>query len=309
MNTAIRSASVLPDPYDETGDEYYYGYRTIIEYDEDGRPSFSYRALTLDDFLEPEEGDVYMQGNLHTDDVIRLRSIFLNHLKNRENITVYCDMKIIWGIEGLKNPAPDISIIADVEEPKKPRGSFSVPEEGVKPFFVLEVVSPRYREADTDKKPAIYRKAGVSEYIIADPGLEDNIISYTLKGYRLIHNRYVKIKPNAQGRINSVTTGVQIGVSESGDRLMFYDAKTGELILSDDERAEQAEKEKAQAEKEKVQAEKKKVQAEKEKAQAEKEKAQAEIRADREKARADSAEEELGRLKAKLRAAGIHEGP
>ncbi len=56
-------------PHDDTGDEYYYGYRTIIEYDEDGRPSFSYQALTLDDFLEPEEEDVYMQGSLHTNSV------------------------------------------------------------------------------------------------------------------------------------------------------------------------------------------------------------------------------------------------
>ncbi|MCP4108097.1 MAG: hypothetical protein GY749_21550 [Desulfobacteraceae bacterium] len=133
---------------DDTSDEYYYGYRTIIEYDKNGRISYRYRPLTLDDFLEPEEGDVYMQGTLHTDDVIRLRSIFMHHLKDRENITVFCDLKIEWGISNLKNPAPDISIFKNVSEPEKPRGTFCVPEEGgVKPFFVLEVVSPRYREA------------------------------------------------------------------------------------------------------------------------------------------------------------------
>ncbi|MCP4110509.1 MAG: Uma2 family endonuclease [Desulfobacteraceae bacterium] len=102
-------------------------------------------------------------------------------------------------IEKLKNPAPDISIIADVENPEKPRGTFSVLEEGVKPFFILEVVSPRYRKADTDKKPVIYRKAGVLEYIIADSGLKNNEISYTIQGYRLIGNRYVKIGPDPEG--------------------------------------------------------------------------------------------------------------
>ncbi|MCP4107605.1 MAG: Uma2 family endonuclease [Desulfobacteraceae bacterium] len=63
-----------------------------------------------------------------------------------------------------------------MEDPEKPRGTFSVPEEGVKPFFVLEMVSPKYRKPDTVDKPVIYRKAGVSEYIIADPGLKKNKI-------------------------------------------------------------------------------------------------------------------------------------
>lgn len=251
------------DEHDGTGDEYYYGYRTIIEYDEKGDCQFRYRPLTLDDFLEPEEGDVYMQGELHTDDVIRLRSIFRRHFKEQENIKVYCDMKIIWGIDGLENPAPDISVVSDVSNPEEPRGSFHVPEEGTKPFFVMEVVSPRYRNADINKKPRIYRKAGVSEYIIADPGLKDNKVSYTLIGYRLISNRYVRIKPDTQGRLRSMTTNVLIGTAESGTRLVVFDALTGEEILSDEELAEQ------------------------------------------EKTRARSAEEELARLKARMKALGI----
>ncbi len=285
---------------DDTDDEYYYGYRTIIEYDKNGRISYRYRPLTLDDFLEPEEGDVYMQGTLHTEDVIRLRSIFIHHMKDRENITVFCDLKIEWGIRKLKNPAPDISIFENVTDPEKPRGIFSVPEEGVKPFLVLEVVSPRYRDADINKKPDIYRKAGVSEYIIADPNLKGGKISYTVSGYRLIGNRYVKMKSDSQGRVRSLTTNVLIGAAESGNRLAIYDAVTGEEILSDEERAEQ---EKARAEKEKARAEKEKARAEKEKAKAEKEKAKAE-KAEKEKAKA---EEELMCLKAKMKALGIME--
>lgn len=250
MGTAIRSEAVLQD--DELSrDEYYYGYRTIIEHDEKGRTVFRERPLTPDDFLEPEEGDVYMQGNLHEEDVDRLKSIFRFYLRERKDITVYCDMKIVWGIEGLPNPAPDISIIRNVKEPKKPRGSFYVPEEGTKPFFILEVVSPRYREADADKKPDIYRKAGVSEYIIADPGLEGGMISYKVIGYRLIGGRYVLIKPDRDGRLRSMTTGVLIGTAGSGSRIAVYDAATGEEIMSDEERAEQ-EKQRAEQEKQRA---------------------------------------------------------
>ncbi len=263
--------------YDETEDEFYYGCRTVVTYDENGKSLFADYPLTPEDFLEPEEGDEYMQGSLHEDDVIRLRSIFRCHLKDRGNMTVYSDMKIIWGIGGLKNPAPDISVIENVKDPEKPRSSFYVTEEKTKPFFVLEVVSPRYRDADINKKPDIYRRAGVSEYIIADPGLEGNIISYTVSGYRLIGNRYIRIKPDRDGRIRSLTTGVIIGTADSGARLAVYDASTGCEILSDEERAEYAE-ERAE---------------------------NAENRAGQEKARAETAEKELMRLKAKMKALGI----
>ncbi len=206
-----------------------------------------------------------MEGNLHEYDVDRLRGIFRFHLGDRENITVYSDLKIIWGVDDLDEPAPDISVLRNVRDPEKARSSFHVRDEGTKPFFVMEVVSPRYRSQDIKKKPVIYREAGVSEYIIADPGLRGGKVSYTVSGYRLMGNRYVKIKPDSQGRIRSMTTGVLVGTAESGTRLVVYNALTGEEILSDDERADQ------------------------------------------EKARADSAEEELMRLKAKMKALGISE--
>ncbi len=262
-----------------------------------------------------------MQGELHVNDVIRLKSIFRHHLEKQGNIKVYCDMKIIWGIEGLKNPAPDISVVRDVKNPEEPRSVFNVPEEGTKPFFVLEVVSPRYRNADINKKPEIYRKAGVSEYIIADPGLENGMISYTVSGYRMMGGRYFRMKPDRLGRITSVTAGIMIGPAESGARLAVYDAMTGEEILSDEERAEYAEN---LAEQEKIRAEYAENLAEQEKARAEQEKARAEyaenlaqqekiraeqekIRAEQEKARAETAEKELIRLKAKMKASGISE--
>jgi len=294
METAVCRREISSDSfplYEDIDGEYYYGYRTTITYDEKGRTVYKYRPLTPEDLLEPEEGDVYMEGSLHEKDLDRLKSIFRHALKDRKNVTVYSDLKIQWGVDGLSNPAPDISIFENVKDPEKPRNSFFVQEEGVKPFFVLEVVSPRYRDTDTDGKPGIYRKARVPEYIIVDPGLEGNKISYTVSGHRLAGNRYVKIKPDRQGRILSLTTGLFIGVSELRDRLIVTDVQTGEEILSDDERAEEAE----------IRAEQEAIRAEQEATRAEQEK----IRAEKEKIRADSAEEELRELKEKLKARGI----
>ncbi len=316
------------EDYDSAEDEYYYGHRIVEEYDENGNCRIRYLPLTPEDFLDPEEGDRFMQGELHIDDVIKLRSIFRHHLRKQENIKVYCDVKIVWGIEGLKNPAPDICIVRDVRNPEEFRTSFHVPEEGTKPFFVMEVVSPRYRDGDINEKPDIYRKAGVSEYIIADPGFKRGKISYTISGYRLIDTRYVKIEPDSRGRIRSLTTGILVGTAESDTRLVVYDAVTGKEILPDEERAEQekarakqakniAKQEKARAKQAENMAEQEKAKAKQEKAKAkqaenmaEQEKAkakQAENMAEQEKARADSTEEELMRLKAKMKALGISE--
>ncbi|MEZ4528320.1 MAG: Uma2 family endonuclease [Desulfobacterales bacterium] len=283
MQTAVRISEPCPErvPSCPEEDAYYYGHRTVLEYDENGRELYYYRPLTPDDFLDPEEGDVFMQGTLHEKDLDDLKSIFRGHLQNRKNITVYSDMKIVWGIPGLSSPAPDISIFENVRDPEKPRSVFSVAEEGVKPFFILELVSPRYRREDILRKPEIYRRAGVAEYIIADPGLrrsELSEISYTVQGYRLRgKNRYELLVPDARGRIYSHTTDLWIGPSESGDRIIIYNGKTDEPILPAHQRANLAE------------------------SRAEQEKA----RAEQEKARADSAEQELTVLREKLKALGI----
>jgi Uma2 family endonuclease len=265
--------------YGPEKDPFFYGERILVGYDEAGDVTYRCVPLSPDDFLDPQEGDYYMQGSLHHETVDDLVSIFRHHLEGRENIKVYSDLKIIWNPGG-KNPAPDISVVADVRNPEKHRNVFDTAEEETGPFFVLEVVSPRYREQDVEKKPEIYRKAGVSEYIIVDPGTkspESTELSYTVRGYRLIGSRYVKTAPDARGRIYSRTTDLWVGVSESGNRIIIYDGETDEPIPPDHERARQ---EKMRAEQEKM-------------------------RAEQEKMRADNAEEELLRLKEKLKSLGI----
>jgi len=77
--------------------------------------------------------------------------------------------------------------------------------------------------------------------MIIDPGLENNEISYTVSGYSLIDGEYVEMRPDSRGRFYSMTTDVHIGVSESGDRFIVYNARPGKVLLPADERAELAE--------------------------------------------------------------------
>lgn len=186
-------------------DPFYYGYRTLIIDNKDGEPTFMYRPLTLADILDPEEGDVLMQGTLHYNDAEALYSIFEYLHRHSPTLSVYGDFKIIWGIEGLSNPAPDVVVIPNVKEPDKPRGEFDVIREGTHPTFILEVVSPRYRQADRTKKVDIYSRAGVKEYFIIDSHLsqkkesQQTVVNYEILGYRLEAGQYIEISPNEQG--------------------------------------------------------------------------------------------------------------
>jgi hypothetical protein len=189
-------------------------------------------------------------------------------------------------------------------------------------------------------KPDIYRKAGVSEYFIIDSEPDDDRINYKIEGYRLAGSFYRKLRPDAEGRFESITAGVYLKIDGTEDRIVVSDAATGEELLPGDERAEEektrrehaevradhaevlaegerilrayaearaddaealAEAERIEKEREKARAEQEKVRAEQEKARAEQEKTEKE----RERSRADSAEEENRRLREKLAELGI----
>lgn len=225
-------------PSDRIDDEFYYGYRTIITYDEHGKEIYSYKPLTLDDFLDPEEGDLFMQGTLHNADTDALKSIFRYLYQDDPTTSVFSDLKILWGIEGLSQPAPDVTVIPNVKDPDKPRPVFDVAKEGTGPTFILEVVSPRYRQPDRDKKVAIYEQAGVEEYFIIDSWLKGEEVSYEVVGYRLRDGIYTQIQSNEQGWVFSEINQVWVGTSEDRQRFFVIDAQTNRLILTAEERAE-----------------------------------------------------------------------
>lgn len=221
-------------------DPFYYGHRWVEVIDEAGNVDTIEVPLTQDDFLDPQEGDHFVQGTLHEKDVEKIKSIFRRLHHRRTHLKVYSDLKIDWGIRGLKNPAPDVAVIPNVVDPDKPRGQFDVADEGTKPTFVLEMVSPRFVESDYERKPHVYERAGVREYIIIDSNLRDwdDEVFYTLEGYRLQEGRYVPIQPDARGWLYSEESRAWIGVTTDSDEFFVIDAESGEQILPDLEQLE-----------------------------------------------------------------------
>lgn len=176
-----------------------------------------------------------MQGTLHNDDTEQAKSIFRHLHEEDPTAAVFSDLKMVWDIEGLSQPAPDVAVIPDVKDPDKPRGEFDVAVEGTRPRFALEIVSPRYRKPDREDKVAIYERAGVEEYVIIDSWLREGEVSYEVLGYRLEAGAYTEIEPDEQGWIYSAVNDVWIGVSEARDRFFVVDGRTGERILPDRE--------------------------------------------------------------------------
>jgi Uma2 family endonuclease len=231
-----------PELSTEPEDPFRYGTRVSISYDENGEMIYTELPLTLEDFLDPQEGDHFLQGTLHYEDVGKAASIFRHLHRNDPTTAVFSDLKMIWDIEGLPQPAPDVAVVPNVKTPEKHRGSFDVAVEGTRPQFVLEMVSPEYREPDRQKKVGIYEAAGVEEYIIIDSWLAGGTVSYEVLGYRLVEgNFYTEIPPDERGWIYSVTNRVWIGISEERDGFFVIDAQTGERILPAEVAREEAE--------------------------------------------------------------------
>ena len=70
--------------------------------------------------------------------------------------SVFGDLIVKWGITGLRQHCPDVCVVFGLRDKERDRSKLIVPEEGTKPAIVIEVVSPRYRTADRQKKVKQY---------------------------------------------------------------------------------------------------------------------------------------------------------
>jgi Uma2 family endonuclease len=243
--------SFLPDiPSEE--EEFPYGWRRITEILSGGSVRYHDIPLTPEDFLNPQEGDQMPQGPEHgriAKDICNKIEKYYRHIPNT---AVLFDVKMRWGIPGLKEPFPDICVIPGVSETEIAGASFDAKKYGTRPCLIVEVVSPRYAGDDTAKVD-IYEQAGVQEYIIVNPHTEDKTLPFELTGYRLVRGKYREISPDSEGRLLSETTGLLFASDQSKRKIIVSDSVSGERLLSNKE--EIFAREKAEAELRRLKAE------------------------------------------------------
>jgi Uma2 family endonuclease len=198
--------------------------------------------LTPERFLNPHIGDQMTQGPRHFDAVHEIYSLLKERFRTDPHVLVLGDVKHFLAT-GLPAPGPDISVTRGVQVKNDARRfSFRVKKEGVRPCLILEVVSPldsKIRRTDLQTKVEVYQRAGIAEYIIVDSTLSD--LRFRLLGYRLDGaGRYQPIKPDAQERILSETTGLWFQASPDGERVFVFEHPTGRRLLNLEEQEQVA---------------------------------------------------------------------
>jgi Uma2 family endonuclease len=139
-----------------------------------------------------------------------------------------------------KHVSPDVFVVKGVE--KKKRLYYLTWEEGKTPNAIIEITSRSTRKEDTDTKFRIYRDVlKVKEYFLFDP-FGDYLKPDRLRGYRLRSGEYTPI-PLVDGRMPSQALGLHL--QTDADTLRLYDPQKKSWLLTADERAEQAGREKA----------------------------------------------------------------
>ncbi len=210
-------------------DPFYYGWRRVEQRKPDGTIELIEVPLGFDDFLDPQLGDVMIQGTLHFACVKDLHNRLETHYRDDPETEVFCDLKMLWQIPGLEEPAPDIAVVHGVADKGANRESFDVVAEGTRPCLIIEVMSRRYAGDDT-KKPSIYALAGIPEYLILKPYGPGQRPELSMRGFRMVEGRYRRWTPDTDGWYRSAETGLGFRVGDDRQRLDLIDLANGEPL-------------------------------------------------------------------------------
>ena len=186
-------------------------------------------------FYPESDGKPMAETERHRDLMIDFIQMLKHHFRNVDDVCISGNMFMYYE-EGNRNKsvAPDVFVAFGVG--KKQRRTYRIWEEGRAPDFVLEVASPNTFRDDMRKKKDLYEtELQVKEYFIYDP-LGEIVPSFV--GYRLNDGRYQEIL-FANDRLTSEVLGLELG--ENDGILRLFDPTKSEWLLTDTERAENAE--------------------------------------------------------------------
>lgn len=218
-------------PRAEPPDPFRFGWRYVPHIDADGRKVSLRTPLTLDDVLHPQEGDHIPEHNEQERDRRYLADVLEWQLADNPHGLVLSDCLINWGVRGLRNHSPDISVFDGVADKNRGWGTFVVAAENARPLLVVEIVSPdthdrQARDNDVVTKVHEYYRAGVPLYVIVDQ--ERRGRPRRLLGYRRGARRYVSLPLDDRGRILLEPLRLRLGLLE--ECAVCWDAVTDERI-------------------------------------------------------------------------------
>ena len=218
-------------------------------------PSVHPATLTLPDHKQLPDSDGTFVKNFqeHPQSIVLTSSIkpILQKLHPDGHYCIGQDSGIYWRLmeppeKGAEAPdwfyVPNVSPLLDGEY----RRSYVLWKEFIAPLIAIEFVSGNGAEERDATPPSETEKAGkfwvyeqairIPFYVIFD-GFRGN-----LEAYHLLDGRYAKMQPNQRGHYAIAPMGVELGlILENGVSWLRWWDESGNLLLTGDERAVQAE--------------------------------------------------------------------
>jgi len=227
---AASLARQQPPPAPEP-EPFRFGWRYVKRSGPDGEVTYDRIALTPADVLHPLEHDEIPDNTQQALDCAYLYGVLRWRLAPRPGVLVLTDCLIHWGVPGLGNHSPDISIFDGVTDRERLRSSFRVRDEHARPLLNIEIVSPdrydaRARNNDVVAKVEHYERAGVPLYAIVDQEEEEG--PRQILGYRLGKRKYSRMPLDAEGRLPLEPFGLLLGLRDN--KVVCWDAVTGQEI-------------------------------------------------------------------------------
>lgn len=244
LTTAQPSTSAVADGF--TGD-WALGWRYETGRTANGQTELVRIPLTPEEALHPQEGYVMPIRTDHDRISDDLCDMLRPHLEAQADVAVFHDLVFAWDHLDVKPYAPDIAIIPQVNNREKNRSQFVIEEEGTRPSLIIEIVSPRSREADRVTKVRDYARVGVQEYVYIDQRTYKGTIIWEVVGFRLHDGVYLPILTDEDGALYLTTLNLRIGIEDG--KVWLEDGATGENLLNNLEaqRARHAAEERANA--------------------------------------------------------------
>jgi Uma2 family endonuclease len=208
------------------------GWRTEVVRHPDDTTTTAYVPLTSAEFLHPEEAYHLPNSTFHDNVSGDAKDMLTRRYASDPTIAVFRDLLIIWNISELAPHCPDV-YVRGIRNKQQNRSRFVVEDEGVRPAFVIEVVSPRYRKEEKGTKVEQYERAHIQEYVIVDRRTQRGQVLEEVLGYRLVAGRYRPLTPDDDGRILCKTVGLWISLREGN--IVMEDVQTGERLRTSGE--------------------------------------------------------------------------
>src|SRR5262245_23965689 len=166
----VRPTALSSSPEQELPD----GWRYVKRATADGREELEQVALTLEDVLHPQEGDVIPESKPHEADRRYLTNVFESRPLSPPHSLVTSDLIVHWGVEGMRDHSPDVAVFVGLDrDPAGVGGSLDLSSFGGRCELVVELVSPHTRDNDVVHKREHYHRLGIPIYVLIDQEKEN----------------------------------------------------------------------------------------------------------------------------------------